>query len=149
MTLNPNLVALASARNIGALATIKRDGRSRLSTVNFTLDLATTTARISVLDGRAKVHNLRRDPRASIFVTSPDGWAYAVLEGTVELSPLAMASDDQTVEELVEIFRFIRGEDHPNWDEYREAMVADRRLVARLRVEHAYGLTRPQYARTT
>ena len=149
MTLNPNLVALASARNIGALATIKRDGRPRLSTVNFTLDLATTTARISVLDGRAKVHNLRRDPRASIFVTSPDGWAYAVLEGKVELSPVAMASDDQTVEELVEIFRFIRGEDHPNWDEYREAMVADRRLVARLRVEHAYGLTRPQYASTT
>src|SRR5665647_3598168 len=100
MTLNPNLVALASARNIGALATIKRDGRPRLSTVNFTLDLATTTARISVLDGRAKVHNLRRDPRASIFVTSPDGWAYAVLEGTVELSPVAMASDDQTVRVL-------------------------------------------------
>lgn len=149
MTLNPDLVALASARNIGAMATIKRDGRPRLSTVNFTLDLATATARISVLDGRAKVDNLRHDPRASIFVISSDGWTYAVLEGTVELSPVAMASDDQTVEELVEIYRVIRGEDHPNWDEYREAMVADQRLVARLRVEHVYGLTRPQYASTT
>ena len=146
MTLDPNLVALAAERNIGALATMKRDGRPQLSAVNFTLDLATGVARISVLDGRAKVHNLRRDPRASIFVTSPDGWTYAVLEGTVELSPVALEPEDDIVQELVDVFRAIRGEDHPDWDEYRAAMVADRRLVARLRVEHAYGLARPPYA---
>jgi PPOX class probable F420-dependent enzyme len=142
MTVNPNLVALAAARNIGALATIKRDGRPQLSAVSFTLDPASGVARVSVVDGRAKVHNLRRDPRASIFVASPDGWTYAVLEGTVELSPVASAPDDPTVAELVEVFRAIRGEDHPDWDEYRAAMVADRRLVARLRVEHTYGLDR-------
>ena len=146
MTLDPSLIALTSARNIGALATIKRDGRPQLSTVNFTLDPTTTVARISVIDGGAKVHNLRRDPRASIFVGSPDGWTYAVLEGSVELSPLAMAAEDETVEELIEIFRAIRGEDHPDWDKYRAAMVADRRLVARLKVDHTYGLVRPQYA---
>ena len=74
MTLDSNLMALVSARNIGALATVKRDGRPQLSTVNFTLDPAITTVRISVMAGRAKVHNLRRDPRASVFVGSPDGW---------------------------------------------------------------------------
>jgi len=146
MPLDPNLIALTSARNIGALATIKRDGRPQLSTVNFTLDPATTVARISVIDGGAKVHNLRRDPRASVFVGSPDGWTYAVLEGMVTLSPMALAADDETVEELVEVFRAIRGEDHPDWDEYRRAMVADRRLVARLQVDHVYGLVRPQYS---
>ncbi|MDQ1538310.1 MAG: hypothetical protein QOE58_2703 [Actinomycetota bacterium] len=144
MTLDPGLIALTAARNIGALATIKRDGRPQLSTVNFTLDQATVTARISMMDGRAKVHNLRRDPRASIFVASPDGWTYAVLEGTVELSPLALATDDETVDELVEIYRAIRGEDHPDWDDYRTAMVADKRLVARLHVERVYGVDRPQ-----
>ena len=143
MTLDPNLVALATARNLGALVTIKRDGRPQLSTVNFRFDPAAAMARISVVDGRAKVHNLRRDPRASIYVTSADGWAYAVLEGTVELSPVAAAPDDDTVEELVKVYRAIRGEDHPDWDEYRAAMVADRRLVARLRIEHAYGLAGP------
>ena len=56
--------------------------------------------------------------------------------------------DDQTVEELVEVFRAIRGEDHPDWAQYREAMVADRRLVARLRVDAVYGLARPHYAVT-
>jgi uncharacterized protein len=144
--MDPSLIALTSARNIGAMATIKRDGRPELSTVNFTLDPATNLARISMVDGGAKVHNLRRDPRASIFVGSPDGWTYAVLEGTVELSPVALATDDATVKELVAVFRAIRGEDHPDWDGYRAAMVAERRLVARLRVEHAYGLDRPQYA---
>jgi len=145
--LDPNLLRLTSARNIGALATIKADGRPQLSTVNFTLDPASTTARISVVDGLATVLNLRRDPRASIFVASPDGWTYAVIEGTVELSPVALVQDDETVEELVEVFRAIRGEDHPDWADYRAAMVADHRLVARLRVDGAYGLTRPQYAR--
>jgi PPOX class probable F420-dependent enzyme len=144
MTLDPDLVALASSRNIGALATIKRDGRPQLSTVSFTFDRAAAMARISVVDGRAKVHNLRRDPRASIYVTSTDGWAYAVLEGVVELSPVALAPDDQTVEELVDVFRAIRGEEHSDWDQYRAAMVADGRLVARLRVERAYGLAGPQ-----
>jgi len=114
------------------------------STVAFTFDPAAPMVRISVVDGQAKVHNLRRDPRASLYVTSTDGWAYAVLEGTVQLSPVARATDDDTVEELVEVFRAIRGENHPDWDEYRAAMVADRRLVARLRIERAYGLAGAQ-----
>lgn len=145
-TLDMTLIALISARNIGAMATIKCDGRPQLSTVNFTFDPATKLARISVADRGAKVRNLRRDPRASIFVGSPDGWTYAVLEGTVELSPVALATDDETVEELVAVFRAIRGEDHPDWDGYRATMVVERRLVARLRVENVYGLDRPQYA---
>ena len=96
--------------------------------------------RVSVTDGRAKVANLRRDPRASLMVGSPDGWSYAVLEGKAELSPVAAREDDATVEELVEVYRAVRGEDHPDWDDYRRAMVADHRLVLRLHVEHVYGL---------
>ena len=114
MTLDPKLVALASARNIGALATIKRDGRPQLSTVNYALDPEAAEVRMSVVDGRAKVHNLRRDPRASVFVTSTDGWTYAVLEGTVELSPVALTPNNNTVEELIEIYHAIHNEDHPD-----------------------------------
>jgi PPOX class probable F420-dependent enzyme len=93
-----------------------------------------------VIEDRVIAHNLRRDPRASIFVASPDGWPYAVLEGTVELSPVASARDDDTVQELLDVFCAIRGEGPFDSDDFRAAMVADRRLVARLRVEHAYGL---------
>jgi PPOX class probable F420-dependent enzyme len=144
-TLDPKLVALAAAHNIGALATIKTDGRPRLSAVNFTLDPATALARISVIEDRVMVHDLHRDPRASIFVASPDGRAFAVLEGTVELSPVAAVPDDDTVEELIEVYRSIRGVNHPEWDDFRAAMVADCRLVARLHVELAYGLPGPDF----
>jgi PPOX class probable F420-dependent enzyme len=145
-TLDSKLIGLAAGRSIGALATLKRDGRPHLSAVNFTLSPATAIARISVSDDRVIVNNMRRDPRVSIFVASVDGWTYAVLEGTVELSPVALAPDDDTVEELVDVFRAIRGEDQPDWDDFRLAMVAERRLVVRLRVETAYGLTGPDYA---
>jgi hypothetical protein len=64
-----------------------------------------------------------------------------VLEGHAELSPVALAPDDPTVEELVELYRTIRGEDHPDWEDYRRAMVADHRLVLRVHVRKVYGLT--------
>ncbi len=58
------------------------------------------------------------------------------------LSPVAREQDDATVEELIEVFRLVQGREHPDWDDYRRAMVQDRRLVAALRVEHTYGLLR-------
>ena len=45
-------------------------------------------------DDRAKVRNLRRDPRASVLVSSADGWSYAVLEGEVTFSEVAASPDD-------------------------------------------------------
>ena len=134
---------LASHQN-GTLATLRRDGRPQLSVVTYAWypdDDGREIVRISTVDGRAKVANLRRDPRASFLVSGGSGWSYAVVEGTVELSPVATFHDDEVVEELVRIYRDAAGE-HPDWADYRRAMVDDRRLVARLVVEHAYGLVR-------
>ena len=94
--------------------------------------------RVSTKDGLAKVHNLRRDPRASLHVVAPGG-GYAVAEATAEFSEVAADERDQTVEELVALYRRARGEEHPDWDEYRRAMVSDRRVVLRLHVEKVYG----------
>ena len=96
------------------------------------------TARISVTDSRAKTVNLRRDPRGSLHVTSEDFWSYVVLDGTVGLSAVAGRPDDPVVEELVEMYRLAQGE-HPDWDEFRHAMVDQGRLVATLSATHAYG----------
>ena len=52
--------------------TLKRDGRPQLSNVGYLYDGPSRTALISVTDGRAKSHNLRRDPRASLHVTTPN-----------------------------------------------------------------------------
>ncbi len=99
------------------------------------------TLRVSVTDDRAKTRNLRRDPRASYHVTGPDRRAYTVVEGVAELSPVARDPHDETVEELIRLYRDVLGE-HPDWDDFRAAMVRDRRLVLRLRVERAYGIPR-------
>jgi hypothetical protein len=72
-------------------------------------------------------------------VSSEDGWAYAVVEGRAELTPPATELGDDTVEELVALYRGLSGE-HPDWDEYRQAMVDEGRIVLRLHVERLYGM---------
>jgi PPOX class probable F420-dependent enzyme len=126
------------AENLGTLATIKRDGRPQLSDLSYTADAATRVLRMSTRNDLAKTHNLRRDPRASFKVTAPTG-GYVVVEGNAEFSPVSADTQDATVEELVEIYRLIGGKEHPDWDDYRRAMVADGRLVLRLHVEKLYG----------
>ncbi|TNH27312.1 PPOX class F420-dependent oxidoreductase [Micromonospora orduensis] len=133
------LTDLIAGRSMGVLATIKRDGRPQLSTVVYSFDRDAGLIRVSVTEGRAKTANLRRDPRASFHVSSEDGWAYAVVEGRAELTPTAAEPGDATVQELVDLYRELSGE-HPDWDEYRQAMVDDRRLVLRLHAERVYGI---------
>jgi PPOX class probable F420-dependent enzyme len=125
-------------RRQGVLATIRANGRPQLSNILFWLDDG-GVVRISITDDRAKTANLRRDPRASLYVVGDSFWAYAVLECTAELSAVAAAPDDATVEELVTMYRALQGE-HDDWDDYRRAMVDQRRIVAHLRPERAYGM---------
>ena len=132
-----SLLTLVEAKNAGVLVTLKRDGRPQLSNINYAC--SDGVIRISVTDDRAKVKNLRRDPRASLYVVRDDFWSYAVVEGDAELSPVAADPHDATVEELVELYRRVQGE-HPDWDDYRAAMVNDRRLVVRLPVGRVYGM---------
>jgi len=133
------LLELLSDDRSGVLVTLKRDGRPQLSNVSHHYYPDERTIRISVTDDRAKVRNLRRDPRASYHVSTSDRRAYTVVEGTADLSPVAKDPHDDTVEELIRLYRDVLGE-HPDWDDYRAAMVRDRRLVVRLRVERAYGI---------
>nr|WP_157528520.1 PPOX class F420-dependent oxidoreductase [Kibdelosporangium sp. MJ126-NF4]CEL19085.1 Pyridoxine 5'-phosphate oxidase, Rv1155 [Kibdelosporangium sp. MJ126-NF4] len=121
----------------GVLVTLKRDGRPQLSNVSY--KFTDGVIRVSVTDGRAKTKNLLRDPRASFYVTNDTFGRYAVAEGTATLSDVATAPDDAAADELVELYRSIAGE-HPDWDEYRAAMVADGRRVVRIPVDRIYGL---------
>ncbi|MFI8191454.1 PPOX class F420-dependent oxidoreductase [Streptomyces sp. NPDC085946] len=135
------LLKLLSESHDGLLATLKRDGRPQLSNVKHAYDPDERVIRVSLTDDRAKTRNLRRDPRASYHVTTSDRWAYTVAEGTADLTPVARDPHDETVEELVRLYRDILGE-HPDWDDYRAAMVRERRVVLRLRVDRVYGIPR-------
>lgn len=133
------LLALIADNSLGVLATIKRDGRPQLSNVTYHFDPRAAAIEVSVTEPRAKTRNLRRDPRASLLVSSEDGWAYAVAEGDALLSPPAADPGDETVEALITLYRNVAGE-HPDWDDYRQAMVSERRVLLRLPISHLYGM---------
>lgn len=132
-------LALAGATKESVLVALKKDGRPQLS--NVTHAVIDGIVKISITADRAKYHNLRRTPWAALHVNGADFWSYAVLEADVELSAVASDPGDAAVDELVEVYRAVAGE-HPDWDEYRRAMVTDRRVVVRLRPTYAYGLVR-------
>ncbi|MER6051893.1 PPOX class F420-dependent oxidoreductase [Streptomyces sp. NPDC001793] len=128
---------LAESR-LGVLATIKSDGRPQLSPVMPFYDPAANVLHVSMTEGRAKTANLRRDPRATLEVTSADGGSWATAEGTADLIGPGTDPHGPEVEALVRYYRLAAGE-HPDWEEYRSVMVSDRRVLMSMTVDHVYG----------
>jgi PPOX class probable F420-dependent enzyme len=108
------------------LATARQDGRPAMTPVAVTVDDAGAVV-ISSRETAYKVRNLRRDPRAWLCVL-PDGFfgRWVQIEGTAEIVPLPEAMDG-----LIEYYRSVSGE-HPDWDDYRAAMVRERRVLIRI-----------------
>src|SRR5215210_6969003 len=113
------------------IATLRPDGRPHLSPVTVAVDDEGYVA-VSSREATFKVRNLRRDPRATLCVLD-DGffgrWIYVEGMATIMSLPGAM-------EPLVEYYRAVSGE-HPDWDDYRQAMVRDRRVLVRIEVTRA------------
>ncbi|MBY8872387.1 PPOX class F420-dependent oxidoreductase [Micromonospora sp. PLK6-60] len=111
------------------LMTTRADGRPQSSPVSGGVD-AQGRLVISTYPERAKVTNIRRDPRVSACVLSDD-WngPWVQVDGTAEVLDLPAA-----LEPLVEYFRSISGE-HPDWDEYRAAMVRQGKSLIRVTIE--------------
>ena len=123
------LEAFIRPRHHGILLTTRSDGGPQASLVTMGLSVEGQVV-VSTYPERAKVANLRRNPAASMVVMSDDfGGEWVQVDGTVEVIDLPDA-----VEPLVEYFRVISGE-HPDWDEYREAMVRQGKCLIRLTIE--------------
>ena len=123
---------------MGVLATIKANGMPQLSPVTPYYDRDADVVYVSIRAGLAKTANLRRDPRAAVEVTCDDRWAWATAEGSVTLIGPGSDPHGPEVEALVDYYRAAAGE-HPDWDEYRAAMVSDQRVLMVLTVEKVYG----------
>ncbi|MXW62523.1 MAG: PPOX class F420-dependent oxidoreductase [Acidimicrobiaceae bacterium] len=132
----PEAINWASERRLGVLITIRADGRPQSSDVVYYVDDSVFC--ISVTADRAKTANLRRDRRAVLHVSDEKAWSYVSLDGTVELSPVTTSIDDATSDALVNYFERVAGS-HSDWDEYRQAMIDERRLIARFTPNHATG----------
>ncbi len=116
-------------RHRAILMTTRADGRPQASPVTCGLDGAGRIV-ISTYPERAKARNVRRDPRVSVCVVS-DEWngPWVQVDGTAEVLDLP-----ESVEPLVEYFRCISGE-HPDWDEYREAMRKQGKSLIRVTID--------------
>jgi PPOX class probable F420-dependent enzyme len=115
----------------GVLATTRTDGRPQLSPVSATVDGAGRVI-ISSREPAYKVRNLRRTPYAS-YCAFTDAFfgRWLQVEGPVEVVPLPAAMDG-----LIDYYRSISGE-HPDWDDYRAAMVRDQRVLIALTITRA------------
>jgi len=130
----------AAGHHHGVLITIRRDGRPQSSDIIYGVDGSTIL--VSVTADRAKTANMRRDPRVVLHVTDPGSFSYVSFDSTVELSPVCTDPSDAVADDLVSLHRAISGAEHPDWDEFRRAMVNDRRLVTRIHPLSAVGQTR-------
>jgi PPOX class probable F420-dependent enzyme len=129
---------LVAAERHGILATVKRDGLPQMSNVLYVVDATSRLVRISTTEDRVKARNLARDPRGALHVSGADFWHYAVAEGAATLSDAAAEPGDAATDELFTVHSAFYGTlDRTQFD---NEMIANRRLVIRLRVDHLYGV---------
>jgi PPOX class probable F420-dependent enzyme len=115
----------------GVLATYRQDGQVQMSPVAVAVDEESRVV-ISTRETAMKTHNLRRNPRASVCALSDRFFgAWYSVEGDVEILSLPEA-----LEPLVDYYRRVSGE-HPDWNEYRDAMVREQRVLLRITVDRS------------
>ena len=120
------LLDFVRPRHHGILITRRADGGPQASPVTMGVDPQGRIV-VSTYPERAKTANARRDPRVSVVVLSDDfGGAWVQVDGEAEVLDLPAA-----LEPLVEYYRCISGE-HPDWAEYREAMLRQGKALIRI-----------------
>jgi len=126
-----------SQNHLSVLSTFRKNGAAQLSIISsgpYRDGVAFTTPA-----DRVKLANLKRDPRCTLLVSKPDWWGYVVIEGRAQV----MSPDNTDAEELRlalrDVYRAAAGEEHPDWEEYDQAMRDDRRVVIIVVPEHIYG----------
>ncbi len=124
-------VRFISENHRAVLAAHRRDGSAQLSPAAAAVDDEGRVV-VSSRETAVKTKNLRRDPRVSLCVMN-DGFygPWVQVDGTAEVVSLPDAMDG-----LVAYYRQVSGE-HPDWDDYRDAMQREKRVLLRITVERA------------
>lgn len=138
MALDERMLKMLGEQTQGVLVTIRQDGRPQLSNILYAWDREHRLARISTTEDRAKARNLRRDPRASLYVAGNHFFSYVVADGDAELLGPTTAPGDEAGRELLQVHNGFNGS--LDAEAFFQQMIEDRRLVVRLRVSRTYGL---------
>jgi len=135
--LSDNIKKFTTENHQGVLTCFRKNGMPQMSIVTcgaYRDGVAFTTT-----TDRAKLILLKRDSRCALMVSKQDWWGYVVLEGRATV----LSPDNTGVEELREalrgVYRAATNQDHPNWEEYDQAMVDDRRAAVVVVPDYVYG----------
>ncbi len=121
----------------GVLSTRRKNGGSQLSIV--TVGLVDDEICFSITERRSKFYNLMRDPSCSLLVSQDDWWGYIVVEGEASLQG-SFNTDPENLRNLHRtVYRETAGKDHPDWEEFDQAMIDDQRVVVSIEPETVYG----------
>ena len=132
-----NVEDFINANRQAVLTTFRASGAAQMSVV--TVGAYGGGAGFTTTEDRAKLRNLARDPRCSLLVAAPDWRSYVVLEGRARLLRRGHSDDSELRDALRDIYRAASGSEHPDWNDYDRAMVADRRAAVVVVPEHIYG----------
>jgi PPOX class probable F420-dependent enzyme len=125
-----------SGRRNGVLVTLRRDGRAQSSDIAYAVNGDVVV--VSLTTDRAKAANMRRDPRIVLHVSDPARFSYVSFDGVATLTEVCADPNDAVADALVAYYTAVSGE-HPNWAEFRQAMVDERRLLAHLHTQSVTG----------
>lgn len=123
----------------GILITLRKDGRPQSSDVHHAVVDGSIV--FSVLPSRDKVFNIERDNRV-VYHVSHEG-SYVSFDSTAEVSPIPTETHGPAMDILIEAYRAAAKKEHPDWDEFREAMVRERRRVITVTPTNVVGLINP------
>ena len=97
---------------------------------------------VTVYGKSAKVRNLRRDPNCSVLAVTDDWRQFVTVEGQATLYDASNTDPEELRVLLREVYRACGDQDHPDWEEYDQAMVKQKAVVVLVRPERVYGLLR-------
>ncbi len=119
------------------LTTFRKNGAAQMSIV--TVGLYRDGAAFTTQEGLAKLVNLKRDRRCSLLVSESDWWGFLVLEGHAELLSPGVTDPKELRLALRDVYRVAADEEHPDWEEYDQAMIEQQRSAIIVVPEHVYG----------
>ena len=126
-----------SENHNGVLTTFRRNGAAQMSIV--TCGLYGNGVAFTTTADRAKLLNMKRDPRCSLLVSKPEWWGFIVLEGHAEIMSPEDTDADKLRLALRDVYKIAAGEDHPDWDDYDQAMIDQCRSAVIVVPERIYG----------
>ena len=132
-----NVVEFAKTTHRGVLSTFRRDGSVQMSIISC--GPLRDGICFTVTETRAKLKNLRRDPRCTLLVSKESWWGFVVLQGNAQIMSASNTEPEEFRMALRDAYRACSGSEHPNWDEYDQAMRDDQRSIIIVVPDQIYG----------